>query len=174
MELLIDTRRDREREGEIGADETAFCKTGDVICAKLDGAPWGKEERRLYVVVRVDGQSNPAFAEVERKLQEQADRGEPYPHVDLPFRETETVTEDHPTRDTQIERERTTNPSGYRFRPSRWPKSGPHQRPDKRPNRPLTPRQKGKKAFTDSDFRHDPGNRRDPQGGGMIGGIGHG
>lgn len=151
MELLISTRRGRKNgegyEGDIGAGDKQMKRAGDVLCAKCDGAEWGEEERRLMVIVAVDPSGHPALEEIQRKLREARENGEPQPVVSYPFAEYEEIEEERPapgggTR-THVRHEMT-NRSVHQFNLDRIP-PGPQRDPQRKPQEPATAPGEGKR-----------------------------
>jgi hypothetical protein len=50
LEVCISLRRGDYGEGKIAEGEKDIKKAGDIIVAKKSPAPWGKEERRLFLI----------------------------------------------------------------------------------------------------------------------------
>lgn len=109
MELLISTRR--YGSDAVGTRDTKLKKAGDVICAKPDGAPWGRREREDgFAIIRV---SDDMFPEIASRLAKRASESEPHPVAAYPFALTKEIEESDGKR--TITRQEVANRSAYRL-----------------------------------------------------------
>jgi len=88
LEILVDAKQDQVDNDYEGR--------GDIICVKLAGSPWGKEELKRLLVIRLSDSAIDALPEdiksIFLKLQDHLLRdkknGEPYPVITYPHSQT--------------------------------------------------------------------------------------